>query len=260
MNSRILAALAVATFAVSACSKGGESTQSAPAAKPATETAAAPAAAPAGPKTTLTATVNFTGTAPARAKLKREADAFCSKNMLSEEVIVTNGKLQNVVVRVIKGAESHAVEVPATPVVIDQQDCMYRPRVIAAVAGQTITVKSSDATGHNVHTFKGDETIFNRAMNAPGSFDKSTKEFGVDNGLITFKCDIHPWMTGFAVVNANPYFGVTAEDGTAKIELPAGKYTIEAWHEKYGVKTADVTIEEGKPATIGFDYSGAETM
>jgi hypothetical protein len=40
--------------------------------------------------------------------------------------------------------------------------------------------------------------------------------------------------------------------------VPPGKYTVEAWHEKYGVKTQEVTVEAGKPAKATFKYDGTE--
>lgn len=135
---------------------------------------------------------------------------------------------------------------------------MYRPRVQGAVVGQQIAIKSMDETTHNVHAYKGEESLFNRAETKGQEITKTTADFKQDNGAITFKCDIHPWMTGYIVVNPNQYFGVTGADGMAKIDLPAGKYTIEAWHEKYGTKTAEVTVEAGKPAEVKFDYSATD--
>ena len=32
--------------------------------------------------------------------------------------------------------------------------------------------------------------------------------------------------------------------------LPAGKYTVEAWHERFGTKSQEVTVEAGKTATV----------
>jgi plastocyanin len=178
--------------------------------------------------------------------------------MMSEDVLVKDGKLANVMVRVVKGAEGTFTP-PATPAKVTQKDCMYRPRVVGAVTGQQVEIVSEDTTGHNVHPYKGDESLFNRAQNTPGSFTKTTADFKTDNGAVTFKCDIHPWMTGWLVVSPTPYFAVTAEDGTAKIEnLPAGKYTLEAWHEKYGTKTAEVTVEDGKPAEVKFEFSATD--
>ena len=38
----------------------------------------------------------------------------------------------------------------------------------------------------------------------------------------------------------------------------AGKYTVEAWHSKYGLKTAQVTVEPNKTAEAKFSYDGTE--
>lgn len=266
MNSKTFMG-AVAALGLAACNTPTPTTPaSTPAAASTTAAAASTGAAATGTaaattggeKSAVNVTVAFTGTAPTPAKLKREADPFCAKTpMTSEDVLVKDGKLANVMVRVTKGAEG-TFPAPATPALITQDNCMYRPRVVGAVTGQTIQIESKDQTGHNVHTYKGDESLFNRAQNAPGSFTKTTDDMNTKDGVITFKCDIHPWMTGYVVVNSNPYFAVTDATGVAKLDLPPGKYTIEAWHEKYGTKTQDVTVEAGKPLDLKFEYSGTE--
>ena len=38
----------------------------------------------------------------------------------------------------------------------------------------------------------------------------------------------------------------------------AGKYTVEAWHSKYGLKTMTVTVEPDKTVEAKFSYSGDE--
>src|ERR1044071_7881299 len=78
-------------------------------------------------KGSIKGTVIFEGEAPDRPKLVRDTDPVCAKvDKLSEDVIVTKGKLKDVLVRVKNGsAGKHAV--PAAPVAIDQKDCMYTP-------------------------------------------------------------------------------------------------------------------------------------
>ena len=44
-------------------------------------------------------------------------------------------------------------------------------------------------------------------------------------------------------MSSHPFFAVTGDDGSFKISgLPAGSYTVEAWHERYGTKTAELTV------------------
>ncbi|MBA2542619.1 MAG: DUF2012 domain-containing protein, partial [Deltaproteobacteria bacterium] len=60
-----------------------------------------------------------------------------------------------------------------------------------------------------------------------------------------------PWMHSYAVVVDHPYFGVTGEDGTFTIaNLPAGAYTLEAWHPKLGTRTLDIKIGTGAKAIV----------
>ena len=45
------------------------------------------------------------------------------------------------------------------------------------------------------------------------------------------------------------------DDGTFTIpKVPPGKYTLEAWHERYGTLTSDLTVQAGTPATANFQY------
>jgi len=213
----------------------------------------------AGRAETLSGAVEFTGTPPAATKLDREADPFCAKKSFDDEtVVVKNKKLVNVWVHVTKGAPDTAAAADAAPVVVDQIDCMYRPRVQFAQVGQKVIAKNGDPILHNVHTYLGAATVFNKGM--PNKEAKPVEHEAKKDGVIRWKCDVHSWMRAFVGVNKNPYQAVTGDDGSFKIDLPPGTYTVEAWHEKFGVKTADVTVAAGKPATLSFKYDGTEKM
>ena len=203
---------------------------------------------------TIEGTVSFSGTPPKPQKLNRKSDPVCAKKDFNDESILLSksGKeLQNVLVRV---KSTPAGKAPTEDVLVGQKDCMYRPRVQGAVEGQKIKVQNDDPTLHNVHTYEGTKTLFNQAQ-PPGSA-AIEKPLPKTEDVVKLKCDVHPWMAAFVVVNKNPYFAVTKEDGTFQIkDVPAGTYTVEAWHEKLGTKTQQVTVTEGKPAQAKFDFS-----
>jgi hypothetical protein len=69
--------------------------------------------------------------------------------------------------------------------------------------------------------------------------------------VVKFKCDVHPWMTGYLVVTDNPFHAVTGDDGSFTINnVPAGTYTVEAWHERLGTKQAQLTVAPDKTAEL----------
>jgi plastocyanin len=207
---------------------------------------------------TLSGSVDFTGTPPVMAKLDRSADAFCAKKSFTDEsVIVKNKKLVNVWVHVTKGAPDSKAGDDAPEVVVDQTDCMYRPRVQAALVGQKVVAKNGDPILHNVHTYLGPATLFNKGM--PDASSKPITHVAGKSGVIRWKCDVHEWMRAYIGVNKNPYQAVTGDDGTFKIDgIPPGTYTLEAWHEAFGTKTMEVTVEAVLPASATFKYDGTE--
>jgi plastocyanin len=251
----VWAAFAWAMLLGAGCHKESAPEAQAPAA--AASAPAAPAAAAAAPATghaAIEGKVKLNGTPPEMPMTKRDADPFCAKTpMKDEEVVVGPGNgLANVVVRVTAGADGH-YDPPTTPASLDQSACMYRPRVQAVVAGQALSIRNGDQTLHNVHAYKGPSTLFNQAE-IPG-LPPMAKKVGEAGDVLKFKCDVHPWMTGYVVVNNNPFFAVTGNDGWFRIgNLPPGSYTLTAWHERYGTKTAQVTVAEGKPAEVSFAY------
>jgi plastocyanin len=209
-------------------------------------------AAHAETKGTIKGTVIFEGEAPDRPKLVRDTDPVCAKvDKLSEDVIVTKGKLKDVLVRV---KNAPAGKAPATPVAIDQKDCMYTPRVVGVMQGQKLGVRNSDGTFHNVHATVDGKLLWNKPHakgEAPLTLDSSKA-----GDVIDIVCDVHPWMHAYAVVMDHPFFAVTGEDGAFEIKgLAPGSYTLEAWHPTLGEKTMNVKIGVGPKATISARFS-----
>jgi plastocyanin len=208
----------------------------------------------------ITGTVLFEGEPPTQPKLKRDVDPKCSKDRLDEAIVVTKGKLRDVVVR-IKNGTTGKHEVPAVAVVIDQKDCMYTPRVVGLVAGQKLVVRNSDNTFHNVHGVLMGKDVFNKPQ-APKAADLTLDVAQAKpDDVIGLQCDVHAWMKAYAAVNDSPFFAVTGDDGKFKIEnLPVGDYTLEAWHPTLGTKTMKVSIGKAKrgDVTARFSYKANE--
>ena len=203
----------------------------------------------------ISGTVIFEGEAPDRVKLVRDKDPFCKKTeKLSEDVVVAKGKLKDVLVRVKNGsAGKHAV--PAAPVVLDQRECMYTPRVVGLVAGQKLVVRNSDGTFHNVHGTVNGKLLWNKPQ-AGGDPDLALDGAPNAGDVVDIACDVHAWMHAYAVVQDHPYFAVTGENGAFEIKgLAPGTYTLEAWHPSLGMKSLIVKIGTGPKATVNARFS-----
>jgi hypothetical protein len=196
----------------------------------------------------ITGAVIFDGAAPARATIERDTDPVCAKTTgLAEDVIVSDGKLRDVLVRVVKGAKG-PFAAPTAPVLITQHDCRYEPHVSAVLVGQPIAIRNGDATYHNVHVSKAGKNLWNLSQPA-GDPDLVKDTPGAAGDVISLHCDVHAWMQAWSVVVDNPYFAVSGDDGAFTITgLPPGTYTLEAWHPTLGTRTAKVTIGRGRRA------------
>ncbi len=207
---------------------------------------------------TVSGKVAYEGAAPSRERIKMAADPVCQQQhkepALSEDLVVNNGALQNVFVYVKEGL-SGGFPAPKEPVVLNQQGCAYTPHVFGIQAGQPLEIVNSDSTLHNINAQPKTNKRFNIAQPVKGM--KSTKTFDQPEIGIPFKCNVHPWMASYGHALNHPFFGVSDSNGGFSLKnLPAGTYTIEAWHEKLGTQTQSVTVADGETKQVSFSFKG----
>jgi plastocyanin len=243
--------------AVAACGGGGDAGGNS-----AGNTMAAPPAAGPAPVTdpaTIRGTIALVGTPPANAKIDMSEEPTCASQhatgATTEDVVSSNGGLGNVFVYIKEGITGTSAP-PAAAVVIDQKGCTYIPHVVGVQAGQNLEFLNSDDISHNVKAQPTANRPFNVSQPTKGM--KSPKVFDSPEVMIPIECNVHGWMKGFVGVVAHPYFTVSATDGTYTIgNLPAGTYTIEVWHEKYGVQTQQVTVAGNETKDANFSFNAA---
>ncbi len=214
---------------------------------------------------TLSGTISFTGTPPARKPIQMESMPECAAMhpapVLEEDVIVQDGKLQNVFVYIKAGLEGKRFKVPEDAVLINQKGCMYEPHVFGMMATQSLLVRNSDHTAHNIHSLAkvSPNPQFNFGQTQPKDDLLTTtskdKTFLAPEIMVKVKCEVHGWMHCWVGVLPHPYFAVSDEKGGWKIpNRPPGKYTIEAWHEKLGTQTQEIELKAGETKALDFTF------
>ena len=192
-------------------------------------------------------TITFEGKAPKMKPLRLDADPICVANNeiapKKEWLILDENKgVKNVLVFVTEGLNID-YSPPEDPVVIDQKGCIYSPHVLGIMAGQQLDILNNDGTLHNIHALPKVNKEFNKAQ--PRSKKKLSVKFEKPEAPFKIKCDVHPWMGAYIGVFDHPCFAVSGDDGTYIIsDLKPGEYVIEAWHEKLGSQTANVTVSD----------------
>lgn len=210
---------------------------------------------PTGAEGAVTGVISFTGAVPASSKLDTASDSNCREVFL-DDVVVNNGKLQNVLVYVKSGAPQATFETPTTEVTLDQKGCKYVPRVFGIQTGQPLKIVNSDPTNHNIHPVPKINREWNESQLAGQG--PITRKFSKQEVLIPIKCNQHSWMLAHAGVFSHPFFAVSDASGQFTIKnLPPGEYEIEAWHERYGAKTAKINVTEKADVKLDFKFDGS---
>lgn len=228
-----------------------------------------------GPKGTATikGRVVFDGDPPKTKALTIGGDQHCVKvhpKAVPDQGTIVYTKEGNAIPYAfvyIKSGIKDKYDPPADPVVLDQKDCTYHPHVFGMIAGQSIKIKNSDPTNHNVHSQAKKNPTFNFAQAQQGMEKVLTGKdtFTRDEIMVKIKCDVHAWMSTYCGVLSHPFFAVTKshEDdggnssarGTFEIKnVPAGEYEVEAWHETFGQVTQKVTVADGETKEVEFKF------
>jgi plastocyanin len=206
---------------------------------------------------TLSGVVKLEGPQPVATRINMAADPTCLKMhpapVVSEEVVTgTNQALKNVIVYISNGLGNRTFDPPTEPVVFEQRGCTYNPHILGMRARQTLKVTNSDPTTHNIHPGPQNNREWNMSQ-PPGS--SPIEETFAREEIIPVKCNVHPWMKGYIAVFKHPYFAITGKDGSFALRnIPPGDYTIQAWHEKYGVLSQKVNLAPDRSQEVQFIF------
>jgi plastocyanin len=127
----------------------------------------------------------------------------------------------------------------ATRSSITMSDREFTPHVVVMTPGSTIRFVNQDPFEHNAFS------------NSPsGNFDFGLSDRGATvqkklpkAGVYPVFCNIHARMAAFVLVVPTEFFTLAGSDGRFTInEVPAGEYTLIAWHQRGGQLTQQLKV------------------
>ncbi len=215
--------------------------------------------------------VSFEGALPADAnekiKITKNVEVCGEGDREVVWVDVKDGALRGVFVFIDKIKKGKKWQKPEMGTyLVDQKGCRFRPWAQVVRPGPIIIRNSDAGVLHNINAReligveKGrvvKKTLFNFGQPEPGDINEEIKPRR--SSYIGINCEAHNFMFGFLMAPVHPYAVVVGEDGSFSIDnLPAGKYTLKAWHPRYGIKKTKITVEDGGAIDANFTFSDSE--
>jgi hypothetical protein len=205
------------------------------------------------------------GAAPARSPLKVDKDqSVCApggKTVLDEELVVdASGGIKDVAIFLTTKLPANnpkwehpdlaAKATAVTELPFDQKNCIFLSHLFIMRSTQTLTIKNSDEVGHNtsINPSPGSKAASANVL-LPALSSTTYKPVGESSVPNQVSCSIHPWMSALLLTRNNPYYAVTAADGTFEIpNVPAGvELEFAVWQQKAG-SLSKVQVQEGSGA------------
>jgi plastocyanin len=134
------------------------------------------------------------------------------------------------------------VDTPAGELSMAMKRKAFVPHLAVVPVGAPVAFPNEDPIFHNVFSVSGSNRFDLGLYKKP---EAKTQTFE-HPGIVRVYCNIHPQMSAIVLVRDNPYYAFASRQGSFKIEdVPAGTYTLKAWHEK-AKETAEtqVTVPE----------------
>ena len=167
-----------------------------------------------------------------------------------------DGLAMSSVVITLKPVTGSAPASPATTITVTQEAMTFKPYISVVRTGSSVVFANRDTVEHHIKSFSSSRP-FEIAVHKPGDTPPPIR---FDNeGAVVAYCILHDWMRAYVYVADTPWFGLSDNAGLTRIEnVPAGDYTVTAWHPDLGQfkppLTAKVTIAASGTAQSSFKF------
>ncbi len=113
---------------------------------------------------------------------------------------------------------------------LTQKDKTFRPHILGVPIGSTVEFPNEDTIFHNVFSLSGPQPFDLGLYRAGASRSKAFAQAGEYRVF----CNIHPQMTALILVVPTPYVARPGPDGRFVLELPPGRYRLDAASQRAG--------------------------
>ncbi|MDP8990620.1 MAG: hypothetical protein M3N41_11150 [Acidobacteriota bacterium] len=148
----------------------------------------------------------------------------------------------------IEGAATDAVR-GVVKASIEQRDRRFAPDLVVIPAGSAVSFPNFDPIFHNVFS-----------LSKVKSFDLGNYPDGQSRtvtfpapGLVAVYCHLHSNMSATIVVTPNRWAAIADGKGSFRLaDVPAGTYSVVAWHKTAGTFRKTIVIGERNDAEVSF--------
>jgi plastocyanin len=115
----------------------------------------------------------------------------------------------------------------------------FSPHVLVVPVGSTVSFPNHDPFNHNVFSVS-EEHPFDLGLY--GRDEVRSVRF-TRAGLVRVFCNVHAQMSALVLVRDTPWYTQPSSDGSFTLgAVPAGRYTLHAWHERAAEVTRPVEV------------------
>ena len=177
--------------------------------------------------------------------------------LLRDFTVSENRGFKNVVVAVqeVKRGKPFPFKGPT----IGVKDCEFNPFMSVVRDQFPVVVKNEDNILHDIQTYairgnKRGDRIFDRPALASSTLTQEIR-LKYKQKVVWIQCGKHSFMQAWAYAIDNPYYTITAADGTFTIkDLPPGRYRVTAWHPFMKLREQIIEVAPGSSVKLNFRF------